>query len=107
MNTQRYRVMEGKTFGPGGIHKAGSVVTLDPVDASPFMDKLIPLDLESDNVDADAPITPNMPPPNLDLTNELGAEAEPLREKPPEEIDLAGGNNKKTSAAAGKVKKAK
>lgn len=48
------------------MYPAGAVVTLDPKDAAPFLDKLIPLD--------DAPAPARAPVP---LKNELHIEIEP------------------------------
>jgi hypothetical protein len=59
-----YRVKPGLTFGPFGEYKAGQKVTLDPKDAQPFMDKLIPLD--------------DAPPVVTGPVNELGMQTEPL-----------------------------
>lgn len=76
----RFRVKPGMVFGPAGVNKAGSIVTLTAAEAVGFEDKLIPLgpDFVELRNDLNVQIAPDQKLLPDDADDEGEGEGEPL-----------------------------
>jgi hypothetical protein len=103
----KYRVKPSRTFGPGGVFKAGAIVELDEKDAAPFADKLEPVG-KNTPVSKPAPVEKaggKDASKDPDLQNEMNMQVAPLLSEEGE-IDLAAEAKKKpVKKTTGKAKK--